>query len=66
MSLTNVPHKNRTDKIKQLIRANATITRQEIADILHVHMKTIGRDIKQMPDVHYIGSGNRGHWQIDE
>lgn len=50
--------------ILQMISENPKITQQEIAENLDVNVKTIKRDIAQMPNVKYVGSGYSGHWEI--
>ena len=51
-------------QIKQLIQKDNKITRKRIAEILGISEKTVGRKIKNMNDVHYIGRGYSGHWEI--
>ena len=51
-------------QIKQLIQKDTKITRKRIAEILGISEKTVGRKIKDMNDVHYIGRGYSGHWEI--
>ena len=51
-------------QIKQLIQKDNKITRKRIAEILGISEKTVGRKIKDMNDVHYIGRGYSGHWEI--
>ena len=47
-----------------MIKENPHITRKEIGAKLGVDLKTVGRKLKKMPNVRYIGSGNNGHWEI--
>lgn len=54
----------RMAKIKEKMRENPTVSRQEIADALRVSLKTIARDIEKMPNVKYVGSGDKGHWEV--
>ena len=51
-------------QIKQLIQKDNKITRKRIAEILGISEKTVGRKIKDMNDVHYIGRGYSGHWEM--
>jgi len=69
---TNVPHDvphdvlhERQEQIRQYVRINPIVTRQELAEKLNVSVKTIARALEQMPDVRYVGSGDKGHWIVD-
>ena len=65
--LHDVPHKKTLEEIiESEIRKNNKISREEIGRIAGVNARTIGRKIKTMPHIRYIGSGNNGHWEIDE
>ena len=48
------------------IRNNNRITRAEIAQKANVSVKTIERELKQMTDIKFVGSGYSGHWEIKE
>ena len=52
------------DSIRKLVKANNKITRQQMADKIGVSKKTVERKIKEMDDVHYVGRGYSGHWEI--
>jgi len=60
----NVPHE-RKEQIRQYVRINPIVTRQELAEKLNVSVKTIARALEQMPDVRYVGSGDKGHWEVE-
>ena len=61
------PHqKPLEDIIYEMIRGNSRVTRQQIADIAGVSVKTVSRKLKDLDDVIYVGSGNNGHWEILE
>ena len=68
----NVPHNVPQDKkeliefIKAKVRSNNKITRQAIADSAGVSVKTIQRTIKEIKNLRYIGTGNNGHWELNE
>ena len=52
--------------ITALIKQNPKITREELAELLHVSVKTIGRRLAKLPHIKYVGSGYSGHWEIIE
>jgi len=52
--------------IVSLIKENPKITREELAKLLHVSVKTIGRRLAKLPHIKYVGSGYSGHWEIIE
>ena len=61
----NVPQNTELkDYIFELIKHNPKITRQNIAEILNINIKTVARKLKELPNVHYIGSAKNGHWEI--
>ena len=53
------------DKILKLISENPAITRAEMASLLNTSVKTIERQLKKIPSIHYCGSARKGEWQID-
>lgn len=48
------------------MRGNDRITRKAIADEAGVSVKTIERAIKEIDNLKYVGSGNSGHWELNE
>lgn len=52
--------------IKEKVRNNNKITRKAIAEEAGVSVKTIERAIKDIFNLRYVGSGNNGHWELDE
>lgn len=64
----NVPHDKKAliEFIKTQIRADNKITRQAIADSAKVSVKTIQRALKEIDNLQYVGSGNNGHWELNE
>jgi ATP-dependent DNA helicase RecG len=72
----NVPHavphavpqdrKELIEFIKAQVRLNNKITRQAIADSAGVSVKTIQRALKEIDNLQYVGSGNNGHWELNE
>lgn len=59
-------NKDLVNFIKQEIRKDNTISRQEIADRVKVSKKTIERLIKDIPEIKYVGVGRHGHWELNE
>ena len=68
----NVAHDVAHDKIvlaefiKEKVRSNDRIIRKAIADEVGVSVKTIERAIKEIDNLKYVGSGNSGHWELNE
>ena len=56
----NVPH----EIILKEIQKNKHITQSEFANQFGVTPRTIKRWMQQMQNVHYIGRGSNGHWEI--
>lgn len=52
--------------ITELIKRNPKITREELAERLHVSVKTIGRRLAKLPHIRFVGSGYSGHWEIKQ
>ena len=61
----NVPHKTVENMIIDMIKENPNITREQMGEKLNLSSKTIGRKIKELGNIRYVGSGNNGHWEID-
>ena len=55
-----------SEKLMNIIRENSKITRKQMAEILSVSTSTIQRLLKDMPNIHYVGSGYSGHWEIND
>ncbi len=64
----DVPHNKLTllEFIKDKIRENEKITRKAIVDEAGVSVKTIQRALREIDNLKYVGSGNNGHWELDE
>ena len=63
----NVSHEETLEEvIEKAIREDAHITRAKIAEKAGVSVKTIARKLKEMDHIRYVGSGNNGHWEIDD
>lgn len=52
-------------KILALIKKDNKISTEKLGMALGVSYKTIRRHIKAMGNVHYIGRGFSGHWEVD-
>jgi len=52
--------------IKERVRSNGRITRKAIADEARVSVKTIERTIREIDNLNYVGSGNNGHWELND
>ena len=52
--------------IKAQVKFNNKITRQAIAEGAGVSVKTIQRTLKEIDNLKYVGSGNSGHWELNE
>lgn len=50
------------DKIRQMIKENNLITRNEIAEECGISKKTVTRYIKKMKEFIYTGKGKNGCW----
>ncbi|WP_330683337.1 transposase [Peptostreptococcus porci] len=68
----NVPHdvphgrNELIEYIKAQVRSNNKITRQDMAESAGVSVKTIQRALKEIDNLNYVGSGNNGHWELNE
>ncbi|WP_235899036.1 putative DNA binding domain-containing protein [Peptostreptococcus porci] len=64
----NVPHDRNElmEYIKAHVRLNNKITRQDMAEGAGVSVKTIQRALKEIDNLNYVGSGNNGHWELNE
>ncbi|UUD36555.1 hypothetical protein NPA08_01845 [Mycoplasmopsis citelli] len=65
----NVPQKREIyliELIKEKIKENNQITRQEIAIHAGVTVETIWRIIKKIDNLEYIGSSKKGYWKLNE
>ena len=59
-----VPQDDLDNKIIALIQKDNKISTEKLGMALGVSYKTIRRHIKAMGNVHYIGRGFSGHWEI--
>ena len=54
------------DLIKNEIRKNPSITREELAEKLSKSKTTITRAIKNSGEIKFVGPSKTGHWEIIE
>ena len=67
--MSNVPHDvphDDTNIIIAMIKDNPKATRESMASAINKSIKTVQRLIKQYGKIKYIGSGDKGHWEIKE
>ena len=62
----DVPQDDLDAKILALIKKDNKISTEKLGMALGVSYKTIRRHIKSMGNVHYIGRGFSGHWEIHD
>ena len=62
----NVPQDSLNSQIISMIKDNNKISTETMASVLETSSKTMKRRIKSMPNIHYVGRGSNGHWEIDE
>lgn len=62
----NVPLEQTKKQILSLINKDPKISTEKMAMILGISSKTVKRHLKEMHNVHYIGYGPHGHWEIDD
>ncbi len=69
----NVPHDvlhdvpcDDTSVIIEMIRNNPKVTRIEMATSIGKTVKTVQRIINKCNKITYVGSGDKGHWEIKE
>ena len=60
-----VPQDDLDAKILALIKKDNKISTEKLGMALGVSYKTIRRHIKAMENVHYIGRGFSGHWEVE-
>lgn len=53
-------------RIVELIVKNPKVTRKLMAEKLNISMRTLQRALNNMSNVHYVGTGANGHWEINE
>ena len=62
----DVPRDELGIRIMDLIRKDSKISTEKMATLLGISSKTVKRHIKEMNNVHFVGRGCRGHWEITE
>ena len=59
------PLAEKIEEILALIKRNNKISTEKMGMMLGVSTRTILRRIKKLDNVHYIGRGFSGHWEVD-
>ena len=49
-----------------MIKNDNKVSRKIMANLLGKSEKSISRYIKDIPNLHYVGRGSNGHWEISE
>lgn len=62
----DVPQDELDVRIMDLIRKDGKISTDKMAAILGISSKTVKRHIKEMNNVHFVGRGFSGYWEIIE
>ena len=55
---------NLDDQIIEMIRKNAHVTQEEMAEKTGVSLRTIKRHTVALKKIKYVGSGESGHWEV--
>jgi len=69
MDLDNVPHdvpQRDLDIIVELIKKNSNVTREEMAMSINKTTNTVQRIINKCEFIKYVGSSDKGYWEITE
>ena len=59
----NVPHDD-INIIIYMIKSNPNVTRDEMAKAIKKSTKTVQRLINKCDEIIFVGSGDKGHWEI--
>ena len=59
----NVPHDD-INIIISMIKSNPNVTRDEMAKAINKSTKTVQRLINKCDEIIFVGSGDKGHWEI--
>lgn len=62
----DVPLDTIQNQIIYLIKNNNKMSTEKMSIMLGISSKTVKRHIKNMKNVHFIGYGKNGHWEIEE
>jgi len=54
------------EQIIELIKNNPKTTRKIIAEELSISVRTLQRIMNEMNNVHYVGTGHTGHWEVSD
>ena len=61
----DVPQDDLDAKILALIKKDIKISTEKMGMMLGVSTRTVLRRIKKLDNVHYIGRGFSGHWEVE-
>ena len=57
--------KSRSEDIYELIKGDNHITREQIGKCLHISKRTVSRELDKLKHkIRYVGSGDKGYWEI--
>ena len=48
------------------MRNNSKISTKKMSEATGISVRTIKRRLSEMPNVHFIGRGYSGHWEVDD
>ena len=60
----NGTHNGTQQKIMELVAENPKITRKAMAEILNISVRTLQRVLNEISNLHFVGIGAYGHWEI--
>ena len=60
----NGTHNGTQQKIMELVAENPKITRKAMAEMLNISIRTLQRVLNETPNLHFVGVGAYGHWEI--
>lgn len=52
-------------KLVEYVRRHPKVTTEKLASMLRCAPKTVKRHLAKLPNVHYVGHGYSGHWEVD-
>ena len=52
-------------KLVKYVRRHSKVITEKLASMLGCAPKTVKRHLAKLPNVHYVGHGYSGHWEVD-